>query len=261
MESTNNFDLNLYEGTDKFNPLLVENENMEIIDSTLYQLMLKTCEPATEIKSGSVHAITRSTGEAPLFRYTATSNWTAGDTMTIDGTQVSVFLTSGEALGTGAYVIGTEVLGAIVGTRVTLFCVSGTVSEAENALNLDGHPADYFGTAEGVQSANALATAANQISIANQQSITQLTDYQKKNYIQRGISKMNAATSSTQKVTVNFDITYKNIPTVIFSISGNTGYINPLVFNKSTSSAEFFIDGAAPAAAYYAEWCAIGEIY
>jgi len=176
MNLTDNFELKLYEGSDKFNPLLVENDNTEKLDEILSGMQMNVIEPATEIKSGSIHAITRSKGESAVFRFTASANWTAGDTMTVDDTQVSVFLTSGEALGTGAYVIGTEVIGAIVGTRVTIYCVAGVVEEAQNALKLEGHPAEYFGTAEDVSDANALAQAANTIAQAAQTTANQVSE-------------------------------------------------------------------------------------
>lgn len=174
MERTNNFDLKIYEGTDKFNPLLFENENMGVIDSVMFALQGLAVESATELKSGSVHAVTRLNGESPLFRFTATSNWTAGDTMTIDGAQVSVFTPSGEALGTGSYVIGTEVIGAVIGTRVTLYVTSGAVAVAEDSEKLGGQLPEYYATKVQNELAMQTATAAGTLSEQNQQQINEI---------------------------------------------------------------------------------------
>lgn len=174
MERTNNYDLKIYEGTDKFNPLLFENENMEIVDAAMAALQGLAIESATELKSSSVHAITRLNGESPLFRFTATSNWTAGDTMTIDGAQVSVFTPSGEALGTGSYVIGTEVIGAVIGTRVTLYVTSGAVAVAEDSEKLGGQLPEYYATKVQNELAMQTATAAGTLSEQNQQQINEI---------------------------------------------------------------------------------------
>lgn len=160
MNTSDHYNLNLVEGTDIVNPLIVDVPNYEAIDAQMYENACATIGMATELTSGSVHSITRANSDAPMFRFTATSNWTAGDTMTVDGIQVTVLLPTGETLGSGAYVINSTVLCSLVGTLVTVYGPSGTVSEADNAQRLGGNPPEYYGTAEAVTAAQETANAA-----------------------------------------------------------------------------------------------------
>lgn len=160
MNTSDHYNLNLVEGTDIVNPLIVDVPNYEAIDAQMYENSCATIGMATELTSGSVHSITRANSDAPMFRFTATSNWTAGDTMTVDGIQVTVLLPTGETLGSGAYVINSTVLCSLVGTLVTVYGPSGTVSEADNAQRLGGNPPEYYGTAEAVTAAQETANAA-----------------------------------------------------------------------------------------------------
>lgn len=160
MQTSEHYELKLAEGTDTVNPLVIDVPNYETIDEAMYANYLASNGNATELLSGTVHAITRE-GEQEVFHFTATADWTAGDTMTVDGQQVTVKLPSGEALGTGAYVINSEVLCIIEGTLVTAYVPSGTVTTADNALKLGGELPSYYGTASAVQSATSVANAAS----------------------------------------------------------------------------------------------------
>ena len=121
MQYTTHYNLNLPEGTDIVNPLVQDNPNYSAIDIALYDNKVRVVGNATEIKSGTAHAITRSDSDIDVFRFTATGDWITGDTMTIDGSPVSVYLQDGTAPLTGAYVINTEVVAVINGSRVTLY--------------------------------------------------------------------------------------------------------------------------------------------
>lgn len=121
MQYTPNYNLITVEGTDVVNPLVQMNPNFTDIDAAMFANKQASIGSATELTSGTVHAITRANPDSNYFRFTATSNWTAGDSMTIDGVAVSVFLTDGTLPGTGAYVINSEVFGILTGSRVTLF--------------------------------------------------------------------------------------------------------------------------------------------
>lgn len=121
MQTTTNYGFNIVEGTDMVNPLTQLNPNFTALDTDLKDVSDATIDSATCIKTGTVHAVTRTNTDANVFRFTATGNWNTGDTMTVDGTLVSVFLTDGTAPGNGCYVINTEVIAAIQGTRVTLY--------------------------------------------------------------------------------------------------------------------------------------------
>lgn len=121
MQYTPNYNLITVEGTDVVNPLVQMNPNFTDIDAAMFANKQAVIGTASEITSGTVHSITRANPDSNYFRFTATSNWNAGDSMSIDGVNVSVFLTDGTLPGTGSYVINSEVFGIIAGSRVTLF--------------------------------------------------------------------------------------------------------------------------------------------
>lgn len=135
MQYTTHYNLNLPEGTDVVNPLVQDNPNYTAIDAAMFANKQAVIGTASEVASGTAHAITRSNADSNYFRYTATSNWTAGDTMTVDGTVVSVYLSDGTTPLTGAYVINSEVLAILNGSRVTLI-ISRSGAPA-NAISYD----------------------------------------------------------------------------------------------------------------------------
>lgn len=128
MQSTTNYGLNIVEGTDIVNPLTQFNPNFTQIDSIMKDNADASIDHATCIKTGAVHAVTRTNPGASVFRFTATGNWNAGDTMTVDGTLVSVYVSDGTAPAAGCFIINSEVLASIQGTRVTLYVNSGDAS-------------------------------------------------------------------------------------------------------------------------------------
>lgn len=160
MRNTDNFDLSLYEGTDKFNPLTVENSNIEKIDEQMAKNYAGTVGVATELKSGTVHSLTRS-DDTPVFRFIATSNYAAGDTFTVDGIQVSGLLADGRTLSDGAYVINSNVLCCLTGTVLTFYVTAGSVETADNSLKLGGELPAYYGKASEVAQASSVAQAAS----------------------------------------------------------------------------------------------------
>lgn len=121
MQYTSNYNLMLPEGTDTVNLLTQMNPNTSDIDAALFANKQAVVGRATELTAGTVHAITRANTDSPVFAFTATSNWTYGDTMSVDGVACSVYLTDGTQPSTGAYVINSEVLAIIQGSRVTIF--------------------------------------------------------------------------------------------------------------------------------------------
>ena len=128
MQTTTNYGFNIVEGTDIVNPLTQLNPNFTTLDTDLKAVSDNTIDNATCIKTGTVHAVTRVNTDANVFRFTATGNWDTGDTMTVDGTLVSVYLPDGTAPTTGCFVINTEVVASIQGTRVTIYCNQTTAS-------------------------------------------------------------------------------------------------------------------------------------
>lgn len=196
MQTTEHYELNLAEGTDTVNPLVIDVPNYETIDEAMYTNYLGTVGLATELLSGSVHALTRE-GSTPMFRFTATANWTAGDTVTVDGTQVTAKLPTGAALGTGAYVINSEVLCCLQGTLLTFYVPAGSVTTADDSLKLGGELPEYYGTASAVQTATNVANAA---SLLVDQLSSNLTELQTLNYSQTSIPSTTSFNSVVQQL-------------------------------------------------------------
>lgn len=130
MTTTTYYNLNIVEGTDIVNPLTVDNPNYETIDETMHDNAVAGVTLATEIANATVHAITRENSECAVIRFIATSNWKAGDTVTVDGVPVTALLPSGETLPDGAYVINANVLCILTGTNLTVYAERKKVDNA-----------------------------------------------------------------------------------------------------------------------------------
>lgn len=141
MLTTTHYGLNIVEGTDVVNPLVQQNPNYTAIDAAMFANKQGSIGSATELKAGTVHTITRANTDSNYIRFTATSNWVAGDSMIVDSTPVSVYLSDGTVPGDGAYVINTEVFLILNGSRVTILTSSAvqdasTVSFDNSGTNL-----------------------------------------------------------------------------------------------------------------------------
>lgn len=173
MTNTNNYNLILVEGTDKYNPLTQVNPNFVEIDEAMKDNSDSAISPATEIKSGTVHAITRRNPNAAVFRFVATSVWTIGDTIEVDSVQVSTLKTDGTPLETGDYVIGSNVIGILTGTTLTLL----VNAKSGDASTLDGHAASFFATANDLDRTSTIAEGAARATADNTVAINQLNNY------------------------------------------------------------------------------------
>ena len=136
MTNTTNYGLNIVEGTDVVNPLIQFNPNFTNIDSIMKGIADASVARATCTKTGTNHAVTTTNSDAAMQRFTATGNWETGDTMTIDGVSVSVYLPDGTAPQTGCFVINSEVIIAINGTRVTLYAAPA-LSQSASDISYD----------------------------------------------------------------------------------------------------------------------------
>ena len=146
MITTTNFGLKTYQSSDLFNPLTVENVNMETIDTNMKTIDNKTIGRATELVSQGVHAITLLDTDAKVFRFVATANYTAGETFTINGIQSNAYTPSGSALTTDAYVTGSVVIGSLNADNSAItFYLSGSAT-ADNSLRLGGELPEYYAT-------------------------------------------------------------------------------------------------------------------
>ena len=124
MTNTTNYNLLLAEGTDLVNYLTQTNPNFTSLDTIIKGVSDLTVTPATEVTTGTAHAISRTLPDATVIKFTATSNWQTGDTMTLDGTPVTPLKTDGTTLKTGDYLIGSAVLMIKDATRVTVLVAS-----------------------------------------------------------------------------------------------------------------------------------------
>lgn len=174
MRTTEYFELNIVEGSDLVNPLTQQNPNFEKIDEQMFKNQNNGVCLATELKTASVHAINRTVPDCAMFRFTATSDFVSGDTFTVDGVQVTAKLTNGQPLGTGAFVINSEVIGVLVGTLVTFYIESGVVPTASDSERLGGELPSYYAKKTEVDQAQQLAEASATIGQENQQAINEL---------------------------------------------------------------------------------------
>ena len=208
MRASEHFNLNLVEGKDIVNPLVTDVPNYESIDAQMFKNQNAGVHNATELKTGTVHAITRLVPDAQMITFTATSNFVAGDTFTVDGIQVSALTVSGEQLPTGAYVINSQVLAILKGTLLTVYGVGSET--ADNALALNGHPDTYFGTKEDVDNAINTANAANEL--VNQINSSLVTKSSQLNVSSWGSSTVNEVKKSGNIVYVNFNMVRADLP-------------------------------------------------
>ena len=143
---TANFGWNISEGSDAVNPLVDIFPNFEDQDTVLKAISDASIGVATEITTGTVHALSR-TGlneDRDVFIFVATSNFTAGDTFTLDGDQVSALTPDGQTLATGSYVIGSTVLVALHDTLMTVYV---NPAKAKDSDKLDGEDSTYYAKA------------------------------------------------------------------------------------------------------------------
>lgn len=149
MTYTTNYNLNIVEGTDVVNPLTQLNPNFTTIDGAMKNNADAAIDRAICIKSGTQHSVTRTNTDASVFRFTATGDWNTGDTMLVDTVPVSVYTPNGTALLDGAFVINTEVLCSIQGTRVVVY------TSNMQASSIDASDVNYDNSGSGLVATNA----------------------------------------------------------------------------------------------------------
>lgn len=179
MRNSTHYGLNLVEGNDIVNPLTQDVPNYEAIDNQMYVNESASVGTATELASGTIHAITRDKANCNMFRFTATSRFNAGDTFTVDGVSVTSVAPNGTSLGDGAYIVGGTVLCSLVGQLMTVY--TNSIGYAENSKKLGGQLPEYYATKSALDSTNEVATSAAQL--AN----TVASELFEVGYIQRGI--------------------------------------------------------------------------
>ena len=154
MENTTNYGLRKYQTGDLFNPLTVNNPNLDDIDTDMKAISDRTIGRATELVSQGVHAITLLDTDCKTFKFVATGNYSAGETFTVNGIQVNAYTPSGSALVSNAFVTGSIVLGTLNedGTAITFYVTGSAV--ADDSLKLGGELPSYYATQSDMTSAN-----------------------------------------------------------------------------------------------------------
>lgn len=164
MQQTTNYNLLIPEGTDVVNPLTQVNPNFQTIDGAMFANKQATIGTASEVVTGTVHAIIRNNPDSDVFRFTATGAWTSGDTMTLDGQSVTVHLSDGTTPATNSYIIGAEVLAMVNGSLVTLAISTTPPAQGVTSFNsrtgavvpaasdYDASMVDYDNTVSGLNS-------------------------------------------------------------------------------------------------------------
>ena len=227
MTTTTYYQLNIVEGTDIVNPLIVDNPNYEKIDETMHNNAVAGVTLATEITNATVHAITRENSDCSVIRFIATSRWKAGDTVTVDGVPVTALLPSGETLPEGAYVINANVLCILTGTNLTFYLGGKNV---ENASEIK-----YKDTNVGAE-LDALNGSVTQINASVAQlngSVEQINNSLKWNLI-------NTVTGSN---TISYDASlYKEIRIVVI-ISGGIKFVNTFQTDIISENTQNFVLG------------------
>lgn len=214
-EKSTHYNLDILKGNDIYNPNTVF-DNFEKIDNDMYKIDTNAIHSAVHILSGSVNTLTRTNPEYNIFKFVATAPYTANQTFTVDGQQVSAYTTNGQPLDTNCYVIGATVLCALNGTTLTLFVRSN--GTAQNSLKLNGHPDTYFAvrgeTSKTLKDVDDLAGRA--ISQANIATST-------------ANSKISRITSDCPITTTSDDsvINWTNYPTGIYWVGDLTSIIRP----------------------------------
>lgn len=149
MQTTTNYNLKQYEGSDLFNPLNVDNPNMGIIDGAMHDNAIHGIGEATETLAGTLHSIVRQNPDCAMFRFVATSDFTYGDSFTVDGIAYTAQMPDGQQMQSNAFVTGSNVLCCLEGSELTFYVTStGTAPDSDK---LGGELPSYYATASDLE--------------------------------------------------------------------------------------------------------------
>lgn len=149
-QTTPNFGFNIAEGTDTVNLLTQCYPNFTSLDSILQAIKETGVTTSVATKTGTNFAIVRTDTDCNTFRFTATANYAAGDTFTVDGVAVTATSPAGTALPAGAFVINQSVLCILNSSVLTVFAGGA-------AGNIDASDVDYDNSGSGLTATNVQA--------------------------------------------------------------------------------------------------------
>lgn len=118
---TENYNLAKPESSDYYNHQLYDNSNMDIIDEAMKENKSALVSKATDVFNGTVHTITRTNTDSPLFWFVADYKWMDTYTMIVDGTTVTVRTVEGNVPEDEAFILGSRVLCLLDENIVTIF--------------------------------------------------------------------------------------------------------------------------------------------
>lgn len=209
MLQSTHYELKLVEGSDIVNPLVIDRPNYETIDGVMYENESKSIGNATELKSGTIHALTRTKGNQRFFCFTATSNYEAGDTFTVDSIPVTALLPNGTALPDNAYVVNGTVMCSLIGTLLTVYTLGSAV--ADDSIRLGGELPEYYATASALANVKTTADAASTLSLNNAGDIAEIKDDLDWKYVGQFTSTAYAIAIPNDAREVCFDVIYQSI--------------------------------------------------
>lgn len=159
MTNTPNYQLTIAEGTDYVNLLTQVFPNFTTIDTAMATNRSNSIGGATEVKTGTIHAITRENTGNKFFMFYAVADYVTGDSFTLDGTVVDAISPSGQPLVNQAFIGGTNVLCVYDNNKLTVF--TNTVASEGIDLSQYMKTSDYVGAGatQTVANANNAATA------------------------------------------------------------------------------------------------------
>lgn len=222
-QTTPNFGFNIAEGTDTVNLLTQCYPNFTSLDSILQAIKETGVTTSVATKTGTNFAIVRTDADCNTFRFTATANYAAGDTFTVDGVAVTATSPAGTALAAGAFVINQSVLCILNSSVLTVFAGGA-------AGNIDASDVDYDNSGSGLTATDVQAA------------IDEVTG---------NISAVNANVSTYVSGTIaagNTTITLSNaaiLTTSFIDIYFNDKLLAPTAVTVSTGSIQIDIDAQA----------------
>lgn len=241
MNYTTNFNLNKPEGTDLYNHLTIDNPNMDIIDGAMQANKLASVGNATELVSGTVHAITRSDSSQNIFKFKATGDFKAGDTITVDGVSVNAYTTDGQLLTNDAYVLSAQVLCILDGTSLWVFV---------NKEVLDAEDVNYDNTASGLTATDvqdAIDEVNEKIETVTAENLTTNIDIMRCGKIRTVRLNFFAPTNTIFYTLSSTDRPKKDITTIARWQATNNKYYSALVTIQTNGniSASYFTESTA----------------
>lgn len=203
--ATPNYGYTIPVSTDIVNLLTQCYPNFSAIDTDLKSVSDSAITVATENKVGTVHNLVRGVSDRNFIYFTATSNFNAGDTFTVDGNAVSVVTPSGASLPQGAFVINSTVVAVLVGSLLTIL-VGGGSNDASDIT--------YDNTGSGLVATN-VQDAIDEVE-ANIEGVSTATSLHAEGTITAGTTSV---TISNVNITVNsyIDVYFWSRPDVTYS--------------------------------------------